>query len=338
VRRPLPLLLAALLVLPAAPAAAEPAPDADGPSLLATLGVAYLEGVQLGALVAAAQEEEPGEAPVAPCPPAEEELPAPEDGDETVDGEETQDAEETEETQETQETQDAEATEETEEGEPCLEEDPQSAEDEEEVDDLDDGPEADQTLDDDLAEAPEAGAVTHGTIVSTVARCAPRGLALRGLADGLRNHGAYVRAAAHGDELTIGDETYDLATLDGAEALCASFDAAVEDEEPASDEEPATDEDPGEEIDEGPETDGEDEQELTEQDGTLGTASVATTPETRGRSGDAPGRADAGPRGKAKKDAGPAGPAVERSSPAPRGNAGGNGKAGGNGNGKGKGR
>jgi hypothetical protein len=313
VRRPLPLLLATLLVLPAAPAAAEPAPDADGPSLLAALGVAYLEGVQLGALVAAAQEEEPEEAPVAPCPSAEEELPAPEDGDETVDGEETEE------------------TEEGAEGEPCLEEEPQGAEDEEEVDELDEGPETDQTLDDDLVEDPEAGAVTHGMIVSTVARCAPRGLALRGLADGLRNHGAYVRAAAHGAELTIGDETYDLATLDGAEALCASFDAPVE-------EEPATDEDRGEEVDEGAATDGEDEPELTDQDEALDTASVEPAPETRGRSGDAPGRADAGPRGKAKKDAGPAGPAVERSSPAPRGNAGGNGKAGGNGNGNGKGK
>jgi hypothetical protein len=342
-RRPLPLLLAALLVLPAAPVAAEPGTELEGPSLLTTLGVAYLEGVQLGALVAAAQEgeedDEDGEPSLEPCPPTDEDGGTVEDGEETEgdqDGEATEDGSDDEAGEDGDAGEDGQDGEETEDGAPCLEEEPDgSAGEEEDGDELDEEQDVDPALeDDDLVEDPEAGEVTHGMIVSTVARCAPRGVALRGLAEGLRNHGAYVRAAAHGAELTVGDESYDLGTLEGAEALCASFEAPVEDEAPEPIDEPE------EELDETP-SGPEDDAELNDEDETFGTASVEPTPEVRGRSGDAPGRADAGPRGQAKKDAGAAGPAVQRSTPAPRSNgnkAGGNGNGGNGGNGKGKGR
>ena len=81
----------------------------------------------------------------------------------------------------------------------------------------DDGPTGRDT-DDEQDDAGTSG-VSHGEIVSRVARCAPRG---PGVEEdwGLANHGAFVRAAAHGEDLTVRGETYDLSTLDGADALC----------------------------------------------------------------------------------------------------------------------
>ncbi len=84
------------------------------------------------------------------------------------------------------------------------------------------------------SEESDAEAGEHGTIVSTVARCAPHGkdvlLAVEG-APG--SHGSYVRAAAHGDSLTTPWGTFDLSTLAGAEQLCAALDAARATSSPA---------------------------------------------------------------------------------------------------------
>jgi hypothetical protein len=65
----------------------------------------------------------------------------------------------------------------------------------------------------------ESERITHGHLVSTVARCAPRGPDVE--TDwGLRNHGAFVSAAATGGTLEVDGESYDLSTMDGADALC----------------------------------------------------------------------------------------------------------------------
>lgn len=67
----------------------------------------------------------------------------------------------------------------------------------------------------------------HGQIVSTVAKCAPKGKDPLLDVDGApANHGGYVKVAAHGDTLTLPWGTYDLSTLSGAEDLCASLEAA----------------------------------------------------------------------------------------------------------------
>lgn len=84
----------------------------------------------------------------------------------------------------------------------------------------------------------------HGEAVSTVAQCAPRG-SFGGLVEGMRNHGEYVTAAAHGETVdlvvpTIADgpdgpvveapvedgepTSFDLATVEGATALCDALD------------------------------------------------------------------------------------------------------------------
>ncbi|MFP5310553.1 MAG: hypothetical protein ACLGIR_13365 [Actinomycetes bacterium] len=78
-----------------------------------------------------------------------------------------------------------------------------------------------------------------GEIVSTVAKCAPRGKE-RGLVDGARNHGWWVSTAAKGGVVTLAvpqldtsgdspvvagttDVEFDLSTLEGAESLCAAI-------------------------------------------------------------------------------------------------------------------
>lgn len=57
----------------------------------------------------------------------------------------------------------------------------------------------------------------HGERVSTVARCAPTG---KLDIEGFGNHGAFVRAVAHGETIEIGEETFDLSTAEGVETLC----------------------------------------------------------------------------------------------------------------------
>lgn len=67
----------------------------------------------------------------------------------------------------------------------------------------------------------------HGEIVSTVAKCAPKGKDPLLDAEGApANHGGYVKAAAHGDTLTTPWGSFDLGTQAGADALCASLAAA----------------------------------------------------------------------------------------------------------------
>lgn len=66
----------------------------------------------------------------------------------------------------------------------------------------------------------------HGLIVSTVAKCAPKGKdPLLDVEGAPANHGGYVKLAAHGDTLTTPWGEFDLATQAGADALCASFEA-----------------------------------------------------------------------------------------------------------------
>jgi hypothetical protein len=231
-RRPLPLLVAALLVLPAAPAAAEPEADPAGPSLLGTLGVAYLEGVS----ARRARRHRPGgrgrrgrRVAARTLPPEETSRTGP---TRTARRPTTPRRATTPKAKRARTPKGASpASRRSEDG---VDEEQDGLDEEQDGDDLEeqDGDEPRRgarrstppSRTTTSSKTPEAGHVTHGTIVSTVARCAPRGIALRGLADGLRNHGAYVRAAAHGAELTVGDETYDLGTLEGAVALCASFD------------------------------------------------------------------------------------------------------------------
>lgn len=95
-------------------------------------------------------------------------------------------------------------------------------------------------------EADEDGAT--GEAVSTVARCAPRG-SFGGLVDGMRNHGEYVTAAAHGETValavptitegpdgpvveeptdTVEPTSFDLATVEGATALCDALDVVYQ--------------------------------------------------------------------------------------------------------------
>ena len=68
----------------------------------------------------------------------------------------------------------------------------------------------------------------HGKVVSTVAKCAPHGKdpLFETAGEELRNHGAFVKAAAHGDTLTTPWGTFDLSTQAGADALCAAIDLA----------------------------------------------------------------------------------------------------------------
>lgn len=68
----------------------------------------------------------------------------------------------------------------------------------------------------------EAG--THGKLVLRVAHCAPRGK--DSLFEQLEQdtHGDFVRAAAHGDTITVDGESYDLSTEQGVEDLCAALD------------------------------------------------------------------------------------------------------------------
>jgi hypothetical protein len=83
-------------------------------------------------------------------------------------------------------------------------------------------------------EAPEADDA-HGTLVSTVAHCAPHGKdPLLAVAGTPANHGAYVRAAAHGDSLTTPWGTFDLSGQAGADALCTALTAARTDLPPAA--------------------------------------------------------------------------------------------------------
>jgi hypothetical protein len=98
-----------------------------------------------------------------------------------------------------------------------------------------DGTEEEQTEGDE--DADEAG--SKGEIVSTVARCAPRGRDGE-LVDGARNHGWWVSTTARGGTVTLAvpqvdtsgetpvvgetvDVAFDLSTLEGAEALCAAI-------------------------------------------------------------------------------------------------------------------
>lgn len=87
----------------------------------------------------------------------------------------------------------------------------------------------------------DADGGTHGQIVSTVARCAPRGHGMRGLFESVKNHGAFVRTAAQGGsvtltvpvltgtgtDVTVGpgslEVTHDLTSVAAAEALCADL-------------------------------------------------------------------------------------------------------------------
>lgn len=88
-------------------------------------------------------------------------------------------------------------------------------------------------------------APTHGEVVSTVARCAPRGRDVATVFRGMRNHGAFVTAAAHGDTVEVevptieevdgvptvtGTQTvsFDLSTVEGAEGLCAATEVIAE--------------------------------------------------------------------------------------------------------------
>ena len=76
----------------------------------------------------------------------------------------------------------------------------------------------------------EAEESNHGQIVSTVARCAPRGKdPLLDVEGAPSNHGGYVKVAAHGGTLTLPWGTYDLSTQAGADDLCASLEAAAAD-------------------------------------------------------------------------------------------------------------
>lgn len=86
--------------------------------------------------------------------------------------------------------------------------------------------------------APEDGQLSHGALVSTVARCAPRGPEARELFE-QRNHGAFVAAAAQGRELEVLGETFDLSSPEGVEALCdfVAEPPEQEDEEPDTSEE-----------------------------------------------------------------------------------------------------
>jgi hypothetical protein len=219
--------LALLLALPAMPAAAEEA--GDSPSTLGVFATAYLEGVQLGALLASVEDEEgtdgsddQDDAPADPCV-------------EESEGEES-------------------AVEEGEEGEqldtdPADEEDAELAVDEDGLgcDDLEDPKTTDAPLDEGADD--DLGGIDDGTegleerltegrgaIVSTVARCSPRGKGMRELFEGFRNHGAFVRAAAHGSTIELESGSYDLSSLEGAAALCAAVgDAAPEAPETAAD-------------------------------------------------------------------------------------------------------
>lgn len=83
---------------------------------------------------------------------------------------------------------------------------------------------------------------SHGQIVSTVAHCAPRGKDERLATLEMRNHGAFVRAAAHGDTLSVAGADYDLSTMEGAEALCAMLDAMTAEEPVAEDDTEVTEE------------------------------------------------------------------------------------------------
>lgn len=75
---------------------------------------------------------------------------------------------------------------------------------------------------DDVDEGDDA--TGHGKVVSTVARCAPRGKdPLLAVAGAPAHHGGYVRVAAHGDSLTTPWGTFDLATQAGADALCRAL-------------------------------------------------------------------------------------------------------------------
>lgn len=61
----------------------------------------------------------------------------------------------------------------------------------------------------------------RGSIVRVVAHCAPRGRAAKDLFSNMKNHGAYVTAAAQGAVVDLDGATFDLSSLEGAEALCA---------------------------------------------------------------------------------------------------------------------
>ena len=78
------------------------------------------------------------------------------------------------------------------------------------------------------SEAPEAeNADGHGEVVSTVAHCAPKGRdPLLDVEGAPANHGAFVKAAAHGESLVTPWGTFDLSAQAGADALCAAVDAA----------------------------------------------------------------------------------------------------------------
>ncbi len=84
-------------------------------------------------------------------------------------------------------------------------------EDSEEVDTLE---LVDETVTDDVDEGddPAGESNDHGERVSTVARCAPTG--------SFADHGAFVRAVAQGETVTVDGTTHDLSTAEGVAALC----------------------------------------------------------------------------------------------------------------------
>jgi hypothetical protein len=334
--------LALLLALPAVPAAAEEA--GDGPSPLGVLATAYLEGVQLGALLASVEDEEDEEeetdgsgdqdhSPAAPCVEEREEV-------EEVDSEPADE-------------EDAELAVD-EDGLGCGDlEDPETSDaplDEGAADDLGGIDEEAEGLEERLTEG-------RGVIVSTVARCAPRGEGMRGLFEGFRNHGAFVRAAAHGSTIELGSGSYDLRTLDGAAALCAAVgDAAPEAPETAAD-------DDADEVGSVPTEEVEDAEPLAEgeEPATASGAGGGSADHGKGQrgapAGDAQPRADAAPRGPGNGHGAQQAPGRANGNPSPtapraggstsasgeqdsevgRGNSGGKGSAGTQDNGTGKG-
>lgn len=88
-------------------------------------------------------------------------------------------------------------------------------------------------------EGDEAG--SHGALVSRVAHCAPRGKDPLFEQLDQDTHGDFVRAAAHGDTISVGGESYDLSTEQGVEDLCDALDEMREQLETEDSTEESTD-------------------------------------------------------------------------------------------------
>lgn len=103
----------------------------------------------------------------------------------------------------------------------------ESREDEDEAEDCDDD-EAEVAEPVEETEETDQAQGEHGKIVSTVAKCAPRGKDPLLTAEGSLQdrHGDFTRAAAQGKSLTTAYGTFDLSTQAGADALCAAVAAA----------------------------------------------------------------------------------------------------------------